>query len=267
VTAFTVGNGEEWVARLLLFGARLGRAPGRSLRLGRRLVEELVVILRARFLLGRVRSRLGAMERARVARELHDGTIQSLVAVEMEANVLRRRAERDRSPYAPELVRIERLVHDEILALRDTMERLKPLDVAPAEFVGFLDETVARFARESGLKAHFHCSEEDVDLPPRVCQELARIVQEALRNVRRHSGARNVVVRLSREEARWRLVVDDDGKGFPFEGRLSHEELDAGRRGPHVIKERVRTLGGELVIETAPGGGARLEIHVPREAP
>ena len=61
--------------------------------------------------------------------------------------------------------------------------------------------------------------------------------------------------------------MDDDGRGFPFEGTLSHAELDVGRKGPYVIKERVRALGGDLTLVTSPGGGARLEILLPREAP
>jgi len=145
------------------------------------------------------------------------------------------------------------------------MERLKPIEIAPEQLVGFLDTTVARFERDSGIRAIFDCAVEDVDLAPRVCREIGRIVQEALQNVRKHSGAENVVVRFSRAPSGWRLVVDDDGRGFPFEGTLSHAELDSGRKGPYVIKERVRALGGELTIESSPGGGARLEILLPRE--
>ena len=106
-----------------------------------------------------------------------------------------------------------------------------------------------------------------MDLPPRVCREIARIVQEALRNVRKHSRAQNVLVRFERAPSGWRLVVDDDGQGFAaFNGTLTHAELDDGRKGPYVIKERVRALGGELTITTSAGGGSRLDILLPDEA-
>jgi two-component system sensor histidine kinase DegS len=98
-----------------------------------------------------------------------------------------------------------------------------------------------------------------------VCREIATIVREALQNVRKHSRARNVLVRFERTPMGWRLVVDDDGQGFPFEGTLSHARLDAERKGPYVIKERVQALGGELTIVTAPGRGARLEILLRQE--
>ena len=73
-------------------------------------------------------------------------------------------------------------------------------------------------------------------------------MQEALSNVRKHSGARNVLVSLNSQNGNWVLVVDDDGRGFPFSGRFSHSELDAARRGPLVIKERVHSLGGQLTV-------------------
>jgi signal transduction histidine kinase len=146
------------------------------------------------------------------------------------------------------------------------MQRLKPIEIEPEQMVGFLDAAVARFGRDTGMHAIFDCAVEDVDLPARVCREIARIVQEALQNVRKHSGAQNVLVRFGRAPSGWRLVVNDDGQGFPFDGTLSHAELDEGRKGPYVIKERVRALGGELTIASSPGGGARLEILVPREA-
>ena len=103
-------------------------------------------------------------------------------------------------------------------------------------------------------------------IPSRVCNEVARIVQEALVNIRKHSGARNVIVRFDSQDGNWKLVIDDDGKGFDFAGRLTHAQLEASRQGPLVIKERVRSIGGELAVESASGRGARLEITFPQKA-
>jgi signal transduction histidine kinase len=266
LAAVAFGRGRDWEGRLVFADAEPEGPREEVLRFAQRLVNELGGVAQARFLLGRLRSRIGAMERARVARELHDGTIQSLVAVEMEVNVLRRRAEQEKLAMASDLARVQGLLRSEVLELRDTMQRLKPIDIEPEHLVGFLDAAVARFGRDTGIRAIFDCAVEDVDLPARVCREVARIVQEALQNVRKHSRAQNVLVGFGRAPAGWRLVVDDDGQGFPFDGTLSHAELDEGRKGPYVIKERVRALGGELTIASSPGGGARLEILVPREA-
>jgi signal transduction histidine kinase len=259
-------RGSEWEGRVVVVEPDVGARPEESLRLAQRFMHETSGVVQSRFLLGRLRARVGAMERARIARELHDGTIQSLVAIEMELELLRRRAEGPGSAPAGELSRVKALLHQEILDLRDTMQRLKPAEIEPRELVGFLDEAVARFGRETGIRAIFDCDAEDVDLSPRVCREIARIVQEALQNVRKHSVASSVLVRLEAEPAGFRLVVDDDGQGFAgFSGTLSDAELEASRRGPYVIRERVRALGGNLSIVSSEGGGARLEITVPRE--
>jgi signal transduction histidine kinase len=99
-----------------------------------------------------------------------------------------------------------------------------------------------------------------VSLPAPTALELARIVQEALVNVRKHSRARNVLVRLTNTDQACTLVVEDDGQGFDFEGRLSDRELEERRVGPAIIKERARIAGAQLAVDSAPGIGARLEL-------
>jgi signal transduction histidine kinase len=88
-------------------------------------------------------------------------------------------------------------------------------------------------------------------------------VQEGLANVRKHSGARHVLVRAAAADGRLKLSIEDDGRGFPFSGRLSQPELTAVRQGPVVIMERVRELGGEISVESRPGHGARVDVAVP----
>jgi two-component system nitrate/nitrite sensor histidine kinase NarX len=104
-----------------------------------------------------------------------------------------------------------------------------------------------------------------VALPPAKALEIVRIVQEALANVRRHSHARNVLVSLTREDGACRLVIEDDGCGFAFEGRLSALELDQRRLGPAVIKERAHMAGAQLAVDSSPGVGARVELAFSEE--
>jgi two-component system sensor histidine kinase DegS len=201
-----------------------------------------------------------------VARELHDGVIQSLIGLEMQVDVLKRQAAGEQHEMAGSLAKIQGLLRNEVLAVRELMEQMRPVDVGPAEILGHLASLVDRFQRETGITARFASQLPEVTLSPRVCREIARIVQEALVNIRKHSGARQAVVRFGREKGRWTLVIDDDGRGFDFAGRLSQAELDAARQGPLVIKERVRSAGGELAIESSPGRGSRLEIWLPERA-
>jgi signal transduction histidine kinase len=205
-----------------------------------------------------------AMDRALVARELHDGAIQSLIGLEVQVDVLRRGAS-DSPTMAEELGRVQQMLRQEVLNLRELMRQMKPLDLDPRQLPDFLAESVDKFRRETGIAASFVSELREIALPPRICTELARIAQEALVNVRRHSGAANVVLRLSLENGAGRLVVDDDGRGFDFSGRMSQTELDAARKGPVIIKERVRSIGGQIAIESTPGRGARLEISFPNQ--
>jgi signal transduction histidine kinase len=152
-----------------------------------------------------------------------------------------------------------------VLKLRELMQQMKSLDVDSRKLLGYLRDTVERFQRETGIAAGFRAEVEELDMPQPVCRELARIVQEALVNVRKHSGAKQVLVRLGASNGRWTLVIEDDGHGFPFTGRLSHGGLDTLVRGPQVIMERVRLIEGELAIESIPDRGARLEITVPQK--
>ena len=215
------------------------------------------------YLLHRLRRRAGAAERARFARELHDGAVQSLIAVEMQVDVLRRQATED-SMIGSELGRIQGLLREEVLTLRELMQQMKSIDVDANRLIGVLNDTVERFQRETGITARFVTDVDDLDMPQRVCRELVRIVQEGLVNVRKHSQAHHALVRLGSTYAQWNLSLEDDGKGFPFSGRYTQEQLDEIGKGPMIIKERVRLIAGQLTVESNPGQGTRLEITVPR---
>jgi two-component system, NarL family, sensor histidine kinase DegS len=208
-------------------------------------------------------SRVRAAERGRIARELHDGVIQSLLAVDMRLEALRSTSVTDPARTTEELAQAQEVVRSEILSMRELMDRLRPIELSSQELLATLAEIVERFRRETGISARFLSDAQNVTLRPRVCSELVRILQEALFNVRRHSHANNVVVRLVREDGHCKLVVEDDGRGFDFSGRFSHSELEAIHKGPRTIKERVRSIGGRLVIDSTPGVGARLDVSLP----
>ena len=255
--------GREWNGRFLLLDGRLGWNRERELRFAQTALRQVAPALYSIYLFRRLRSRAGAMERARVARELHDTAIQSLISIEMQVDVLRRRT----NGHLPggELERIQRLLREEVLNLRELMLSMKPVEVGPKQFLDFVAQLVERFRNDSGLDVRFVSELEEVTLPASACRELVRIVQEGLVNIRKHSRAKSVYVRFGALNGLWKLVIDDDGQGFPFTGRLTMGELDDLHRGPAVIKERVRSIGGDLVIESSPGHGSRLEITVPQK--
>jgi signal transduction histidine kinase len=217
------------------------------------------------YLARQLRQQAGAIERARVARELHDGVIQTLTGLDLQIEAVRRRAAEASPVLDPPLERVQAVLRDEVLNLRDLMQHLRHTDVDPRHVVDHMSDLVERFHRDTGITATFFSDLPNPHVPREVSRELLRVLQEALINVRKHSGARTAVVRLATSEDTWALFVGDDGRGFPFEGRLSLDELDERRTGPLVLKERVRALGGTLSITSQPGAGASLDIVIPRE--
>jgi len=256
--------GQEWRGRTFLLDPTLAHETEEELHFLRELVQQVGQAVYNVLLLRRLRLRAGAVERARFARELHDGAVQSLIAVEMQVDVLRRQSASKPDVVPTELGRIQGLLREEVLKLRELMQQMKTLDVDSKRLLGVIHDTVDRFQRETGISARFVSDLDELHMPQPVCREVARIVQEALVNVRKHSQARQVLVRLGARNGNWRVEIEDDGRGFPFAGRLSQHELDSMGKGPLVIKERVRLIEGELTIESNPGRGSRLEITVPQ---
>jgi two-component system nitrate/nitrite sensor histidine kinase NarX len=255
--------GSEWSGRVYLFDPQMMGDPEEELRFLQEFAQQVGPAIYNVYLVRRLRERAGALERARFARELHDGAIQSLIAVEMQLDVLRRQSGAQSPVVKVELARIQKLLREEVLKLRELMQAMKSFEVDAERLLAFISDTVERFRRETGIAAEFVSEVERVEMAQKGCRELARIVQESLVNVRKHSGAHHVLVRLAQRNGNLQLTVEDDGKGFSFSGRRSGAELATPGIGPAVIRERVHLLAGELAIESTPGHGARLEVRIP----
>jgi len=259
---FQRGN---WTVRLVLMkGGRRGYTVAQA-RLLERIVEKIFPVVHNVYVFHRARQRTGALERVKIARELHDGVVQALFGIEMRLFALRK-AMGANVPIRGELKQIQDVVHDQLLSLREMISRAKTTEMTSDRLVGFLSEMVDKFQRDTRIAAAFQSEVDSVELSRRQCGELARIVNEALVNVRKHSGARAVLVLLSAGAQEVTVTIEDDGAGCGFRGCMSLAEMDAAGLGPAMIKERVRSLGGNLRIESSPGKGTRIEVTVMKEA-
>jgi len=262
----SVPLGQEWRLRLLLPGAQLGRDVQQELNFARALFEQAATALYGAYLVRKLRTRAGAIERARVAREIHDGVLQSLISAEMRSNILRRRAEREWPAGKPEMQSLEELLRAEVLELRELMQQMRPLEVHPTQLLDHMADRVDRFRRDSGISARFATTAADeVPFSAHVCRELLLILQEALVNVRKHARANEVLVSFGRYENGWKLSITDDGAGFGFDGTLAGDALMQSARGPAILKERVASLGGELLIHSTINCGSQILILLPQK--
>ncbi len=252
--------GNAWTGRVFLCDAHCSASPGCCLHFFQRLIAEVGPPVYNSYLWWRIRTRAHAIERKRIARDLHDGVIQELIGIEMHLDSLRRQREAAGVDAAETVAIVQNLIREEIRNLRAMIGQLR-WDSPPRRLRASLAEIVEAFQRETGIAASFACDARNEFFSPQVSREVVHIVQEALSNVRKHSGARKVEVRLSSNHDTWQVVIQDDGRGFNFTGRLSQAELWAAREGPRIIQERVHCVKGELAIESHPDRGARLEIR------
>jgi signal transduction histidine kinase len=208
----------------------------------------------------RVRSRVAAAERVRLARELHDGLLQSLIGLELEIETLRRG--RDRSPDEEGRLRqIRDQLRRDIAEVRDLMLRLRLVETTGNDVLRIIAELGGRLRRETDIDVRLVSDGSEIDCSPRDGAHLAGIVQEALTNIRKHSGARSVTISVVSTGDGGRLVIADDGRGFRFKGRLTLSQLEASSLGPRVITERARAMRAQLAIDSNPGSGARIEVE------
>ena len=164
-----------------------------------------------------------------------------------------------------ELKRIHDLLLEEARKLREFMQQMKPVDVDGKNLRAHLTELIERFQRETGITAMVVFKSNLAALRVQACNIVARIVQEGLVKCESTAGRAMFSFSLIVATGGWRLIIDDDGRGFPFSGCLSLRDLEVDGKGPLVIRECVRSIDGELLLESIAGRGSRLVITIPHK--
>lgn len=208
-------------------------------------------------------------ERLRIARELHDELQQSLAAIAMEVGFARQEMPPDgRGGLA--LDRIDRSARSIIAATRRMIQDLRPVVLDELGLVAALAWQAREFTELTGIDCEFEMAElaaaDEARLTPRLAASLYRIAQEALNNVRRHSGASRVEVWLGSEPGGGvRLRIRDDGRGQVVESTAAPGQPE--RFGLLGMRERARAGSGSLDITPTPGGGTTIDVVMPLPAP
>jgi signal transduction histidine kinase len=193
-------------------------------------------------------------ERKRLAREIHDETIQELVVA---------RASLEAGRTGPDDGRVQVAVEslDGIIAeLRRMCHDLRPSILDDLGLPHALDALTHDLVQRTGIRVYLSCEGADGRVDPKTELILYRIAQEALHNVERHSGATQASVQLLVEPGAVTLSVADDGRGFAF-GDDGRAHAGPGHLGLIGMDERARSLGGTLTIASSPGEGTRVEVR------
>lgn len=199
-------------------------------------------------------------ERRRLARELHDDTLQSLIALNQRIHLARLSIHDPAA--APALDEIQQLTVQTMDNLRRLTRALRPIYLEDLGLVASL-ETLSREATAlSGIPVHFQRSGPVRRLPHQDELALFRIAQEALNNIARHSSAGIAFLKLTYEDGLVRLSIEDDGQGFvPPESPTELAPL--GHFGLLGIQERAELIDARLEVVSAPGKGARVTVSYP----
>ncbi len=201
-------------------------------------------------------------ERERIARDFHDGPQQSFISLQMRLEVLRRLLERDPEKAKAELAELQEITRRQVAEIRAFVRAMRPSETEGMSLAAAAARLGRLFERDTGVSTAVRAGDVDVG-DSRLREELLKILREALHNVQKHSGASSVRISLSQADGAVEMTVSDDGRGFPFAGRFTLEELNELKMGPASICRRVRELGGELAVDSRPGEGATLWMRFP----
>jgi two-component system sensor histidine kinase UhpB len=201
-------------------------------------------------------------ERKRIARDLHDDTIQSLLALSRQLELYQ--SSESNLERQAKLTELQDMLARILVTIRQINRDLRPLMLEDMGLIPAL-QTLVRDARQGdGAIPHakFETTGQQFPISPELELALYRITQEALTNIRKHAHATGVVVVLSFDSGVVKLEIVDDGKGFEEPWSLTDfAQLD--HFGLLGIQERVWTVGGSLSIQSSPGQGTRLNVMIP----
>jgi signal transduction histidine kinase len=202
-------------------------------------------------------------ERIRLARDLHDGVLQSFTGIALKMAAARRIMQTDSAGATAALEDVQQILASAQRDLRFFIEDLKP-NLLPVEKSKALDARLAELARrmerEWDLRVRLQLEVDLDQLTSSMCWELYHLVREALINAARHGAASAAHVRLVPSEAGIIAIsIADNGHGFAFSGRYTGDELATLELGPKTLRERVTAMHGSLTLESGPSGS---ELHI-----
>jgi signal transduction histidine kinase len=202
-------------------------------------------------------------ERRRLARDIHDGPLQSMGVELLAVGRIKRVLEiGDLVRLSAEIEYLQGVAQETANELRNTVNALRNtlLDSGIVPALGSL----ARTTREStGLEVEVATNlQSEYELPESITNCIYRLASEALNNIRKHANAARVVIHLLVSEEDVMLIIEDDGRGFDYEATM-HEAVKQGHIGLYSMRERAAELGGSMTVTSASGEGTSITIVFP----
>jgi len=201
-------------------------------------------------------------QRRRIAREIHDDLGQRLTALRLDVGLLRTELREGRTAAAEErTAAMLDLVDETLTTARRVAMELRPAILDDFGFAAAVEHEVESFARRSGIEISLSIRPEEISIESARATALYRVIQEALTNVVRHSGASHVDVRVETRQGRIEAEVRDNGRG------ITNAQSNGAGLGLIGIRERILAFDGNVRIEGLENGGTRVFVSVPDEDP
>jgi signal transduction histidine kinase len=204
-----------------------------------------------------------AEERARIARDVHDGFVQSLASLDVGIEVCRRLERKQPARLASELAELQRTVKQGYRDARRYLDRLRDQRPHGPDVDQAVRELVREFRERAEVAVELDAHAEGVPARHGIGYEILQIVREGLTNIVRHSGAKHAAILLDARNGEIHVCIRDDGRGFPAAATAEASELPR-TAAPWSIRERVEALGGTLKLSSKVGGGSEIRITLPR---
>lgn len=197
-------------------------------------------------------------ERMHIAREIHDELGQQLTGIKMDISWIKRKLSASEKTIHNKLEESIVMVDNTIKTVRKIATELRPSiidDLGLSEAINWLSD---EFTKRSGIAVKCNLKLHEEQYPPDISIAIFRIYQESLTNISRHANATMVICRLEEKNDMLSLIVIDNGVGF--DQQIQGKKSTLGILG---MKERVKQLNGEYVIQSMPGEGTQVSVTVP----
>ncbi|MFC1874459.1 histidine kinase [Chloroflexota bacterium] len=213
------------------------------------------------FYLGQV-NKAQEEERKRISHELHDDTIQSLVVLSRQLDILASNDKGMPEEYRRRLEELRQQTNDIMLGVRRLSQDLRPAALDRLGLISALEWLTEDIAKYSGIKIKLSVNGETQRLSEEKELVLFRIAQESLRNVWRHSKASEAGVTIESDKDKIRIAISDNGQGFEIPQNMSALSAN-GKLGLAGMRERAKLLGGNLIVRSQPGEGVSIIVELP----
>lgn len=257
-------DGLEFQGRLL-FLDKYGMNTD-DLTLSSIVARQITTLMDQLFLQQRLQKTAAAEERIRMARDLHDGLLQTLTGIALQVETAKRQLEKDSPMALKRLTELQTMLIEEQRSLRHLIQKLKPVSIAADHREAHMDRCFYDLAEtiksQWGLNVKISINPVDASVPQALTDDIHYLLREALINTARHAQASQVQATIAIDARRVNIKVSDDGKGFPFQSQYDLAGLTAIGLGPKTLMERIVALNGQLTINSS-AAGASLEMSIP----